>query len=625
MKKKLGILMLILALLLSACQEPAAVEKSTIDEKQPTTENEVVQEEKVEVLDLLKVENLSEIDTVLNDMTLEEKAGQLIQAERAGIQLYEISEYNIGSILSGGGSAPENNNPEGWVNFYNVVQEAASKSSSKIPVIYGIDAVHGNNNLKDATIFPHNIGLGAANNPELMQAIGKETGLSLKAIGLDWNFAPAVSVVQDIRWGRSYESYSENVNRVSGLASAYIKGLQDTGIIATTKHFIGDGQTTFGTGEGAHLIDRGDVTVSMDALKELNLPAYEAAIKVDTKTIMASFNSVHGTKVHGNKPLLTDLLRNELGFKGLVVSDWEAIHTIAPTLKEQVALSINAGVDMLMQPYNWKDVYWAIIDNVEEGQITEERLNEAVKRVLALKYEAGLLEGTVKETPGEVKTNASIELAREAVSQSMVLLKNKNNVLPLEKSAKIYLMGPAIDNVGYQCGGWTLSWQGEKTQDLNNGISIKDAFINVFTESNGELVDDPEKADIIVLAIGESPYAEFEGDTDDLSLNSKTALKGNLDSIEMAKTYNKPVVTLMVAGRPMLINDYIDDWDAFVMTWLPGTQGNGITDVLFGEKNFLGTLPVTWPIENNQAPDTVNDQNYMEKKHQFKYGDGLKY
>lgn len=569
------------------------------------------------------IKALSDIDQAIQLMTLEEKAGQLIQAERSKISFSDITRYNIGSILSGGGSVPQGNTPEAWVSMINQMNVAALKSSSGIPIIYGIDAVHGNSNVKNATIFPHNIGLGAANDPELMRAIGVATAKEIAAIGVDWNFAPAVSSAQDIRWGRTYESYSEDIQRVSVLAVPYIEGLLSEGILTTTKHFIGDGYTTFLTGEDKNLIDRGDVTMSKEAMLDGNLGAYIAAIDANTSAIMASFNSVNGVKVHGDRTLLTDLLRTELRFDGLVVSDWEAIHTIAPNLNKQVALAINSGVDLLMQPNNWKDVYKAILYNVNNGNITQDRIDEAVRRNLVLKFEAGLFDGDIIKVAGEVGTQEFKKVARDAVSKSLVLLKNED-ILPLEKNTKIYLTGPASDNVGIQCGGWTFSWQGEIDPNLNNGISLKDALNDVLSTHGGSLVNNPKDADLIILAIGEKPYAEMHGDTDDLSLDGPLSLADNIKAVEYVKTLDKPILTIMIAGRPLLIDAYLNDWDAFVMAWLPGTEGNGMTDVLFGDKPFQGTLPFTWPITNEQASHTMNMENYSFIKHQFKYGDGIK-
>ena len=600
-KSKRVITLVILVLILSAC----------------TTNNQTINDR-----GKISIKALSDIDQAIQLMTLEEKAGQLIQAERSKISFSDITRYNIGSILSGGGSVPQGNTPEAWVSMINQMNRAALKSSSGIPIIYGIDAVHGNSNVKNATIFPHNIGLGAANDPDLMRAIGIATAKEILAIGVDWNFAPAVSSAQDIRWGRTYESYSEDIQRVSVLAAPYIEGLLSEGILTTTKHFIGDGYTTFLTGEDKNLIDRGDVTMSKEDMLAGNLSAYIAAIDANTSAIMASFNSVNGVKVHGDRTLLTDLLRTELHFDGLVVSDWEAIHTIAPSLNEQVALAINSGVDLLMQPNNWKDVYKAILFNVNNGHISQERIDEAVRRNLVLKFEAGLFDGDIIKVAGEVGTQESKKVAREAVAKSLVLLKNED-ILPLKKDIKIYLTGPASDNVGIQCGGWTLSWQGETDPNLNNGISLKAALNEVLSTHGGSLVNDPKDADVIILAICERPYAEMHGDTDDLSLDGPLSLADNIKTVKYAQTLGKPIVTIMIAGRPLLIDAYLNDWDAFVMAWLPGTEGNGMTDVLFGDKPFQGTLPFTWPITNEQASHTMNMENYSLIKHQFKFGEGI--
>ncbi|MDH8678141.1 glycoside hydrolase family 3 protein [Fusibacter bizertensis] len=570
----------------------------------------------------LTVESYGSIDKAIEKMTLEEKVGQLIQAERSGISLAEVTQYNIGSVLSGGGSTPVDNTPEGWVSMSNEFQNASRASSSGIPIIYGIDAVHGHNNVKGAVIFPHNIGLGAANDPELMLEIGKSVAKDLKATGIQWNFAPAVSIVQDVRWGRSYESFSESTERVAILGSNYVKGLQSEGIAATTKHYIGDGFTTFGTGEGENLIDRGDVTASYDDLLELYLPAYEEAIKAGTKTIMASFNSVNGVKMHAHKELLTDVLRGQLDFKGVVVSDWEAISALDGNLEEQVASAINAGVDMLMQPYNWKEVYEAIIADVNKGTISEARLDEAVSRILTLKYEVGLFEPFDRFTAQPLGGEQSQELARQAVAESLVLLKN-DGTLPLATNIKVYLTGPASDSVGIQCGGWTLSWQGDRLSKFENGTSIKDAFEAVLTSGGGKLVETADEADVIVLAIGEKPYAEMMGDTANLALDGPLSLPENLDAIKAIAGTTKPVITLMISGRPLLIDDHLDTWNSFVMAWLPGTEALGITDVLFGNKKFTGTLPISWPKTSEQAGMVFMSRNNSLNEYQFKYGDGL--
>lgn len=632
MKTKGLIILLILIMLLTGCSndvDPVNDDVKNTDDGTTVSKNqdddEINTDPNTETISETFLLSIEDIDSFIETMTLEEKAGQLIQAERGSISLKEIIEYNIGSVLSGGGSTPSKNNPEGWVDMYNNMQMASRESSSGIPLIYGIDAVHGHSNLSGAIIFPHNIGLGAANNLNLMEKIGRVTAEEVLATGLDWNFSPCVSVVQDLRWGRSYESYSESGEMVAALGAAYLIGLENAGIVSTTKHFIGDGFTEFGTGQGSNLIDRGDVTVSMEKLLEVYLPPYEAAIEAGTKSIMVSFNSINGLKMHQHKELLTDVLRGELGFEGMVISDWDGITELPGSLKEQTALAINAGIDMLMQPNNWKQVHGYIIENVNDGIISEERLNEAVRRVLAFKYEAGLFTEDYLKVPREIALYENKNVARQAVAESMVLLKNDNAVLPLDKDMKIFIEGPAMDNVGVQCGGWTLSWQGQVVADLNDGVSLQEAIEAVLSTGGGSLVDDPDEADVIVLALGEKPYAEWQGDTDSLALDANTSLSDNVKAVEKVTEYGKPVVTVLIAGRPLLVDDYLSDWDALVMAWLPGTEGSGMTDVLFGDLNFTGKLPVTWPLTNEQASDSIYIDDYSGSDYQFEFGYGLVY
>lgn len=638
--KKQSLLALILSLiLLTACSNTTASNTEANDNSQVThPSSQVDPSETEEPMDephsdeaLSTIQKIGSIDSeeavnrLLDQLSIEEKVGQLIQTEPLYVSLDDISNYNIGFMLSSGGVVPNDNSPQGWKNLMDQIIGASQKSSSGIPLVYGIDAVHGNNNVYAATIFPHNIGLGAANDPDLLYQIGQATGNEVLATGIKWDFAPAVSVVQDIRWGRTYESYSENVDRVASLAPYYIKGLQETGVMATTKHFIGDGQTTYGTGISYQILDRGDVQTTTEELLRVNEKAYQAAIDAGTASIMASYSSVNGTKMHANHDLLNDVLRDQLAFKGLVVSDYNAIDVLAPNLKDQVAIAINSGVDVIMEPSIWKQVYEAILDNVNDGTLSEDRLDEAVRHALLFKLKAGVFKPDYKVEAGEIGTDAHHQLARQAVSESLVLLQNKQDTLPLKKSSRIYLMGPAADNVGIQSGGWTTNWQGTEEPDTNAGVSIKDAFEIALSESSGQLVDTPQEADVIVLAIGEKPYAEMHGDTDDLSLEGPLSLPDNLSAIEEANTYNKPVVTLIVAGRPLLVDEYLKDWNSLVMTWLPGSEGQGITDVLFGDKNFDGTLPVTWPKTNDQATGSMMQPDYNGTLYQFPYDFGLTY
>ena len=538
----------------------------------------------------------------LSDLTLEEKVGQMIQVERSGLSLSRVEALGIGSVLSGGGSVPGNGSISAWNEMMTDYKEASSSSSSGIPVIYGIDAVHGNNNVPMATIFPHNIGIGAANDPELLRKIGQVTAEEMKVIGAHMNFAPAVSVIRDKRWGRTYEGYSEDPEIVSKLGASYIEGLRNAGIIATAKHFIGDGYVEYGTGEGENLIDRGDVIMPIDEMMAIYGPVYQSAIDAGVDAVMVSFSSVGGEKMHGNEYLLTTVLRAEMNFDGVVISDWEGIHALPGLLEDQVVKSVNAGIDLLMQPYNGEEVYNALLSAARDGRISEERINEAVSRILDMKQKAGLLEVHAETAEYKMGSDFAIATAREAVAKSQVLLKNEG-VLPLKEDQSVYVMGPASDNIGIQSGGWTLEWQGTMSEQFLWGDSILDAF----RQTSNSVVDSPTDADVIVLVIGEKPYAEMFGDTDDASLSGPLSLNSNLKAVELAKTYGKPVVTLIVAGRPLEIEEHLNDWDALVMSFLPGTEALGITDVLYGKVPFTGKLPITWPKETGGFDITFMD------------------
>lgn len=559
------------------------------------------------------------INTVktLNDLTLEEKVGQMIQVERSGMSISRIEALGIGSVLSGGGSVPGNGSISDWNEMMTEYEEASSSSSSGIPVIYGIDAVHGNNNVPMATIFPHNIGLGATGDPELLRKIGKATAEEMKVIGTHMNFAPALSVIKDKRWGRTYEGYSEDPELVSKLGTSYIEGLRGAGIMATAKHFIGDGYVEYGTGEGDFLLDRGDVVMPIEELRAIYGPVYQSAIDAGVDAIMVSFSSVNGEKMHGNEYLLTTVLRDEMKFGGVVISDWEGIHALSGSLEDQVVKSVNAGIDLLMQPYNGEEVYNALLSAARDGRITEGRIDEAVSRILEMKRKAGLLEDQAEASEYKIGSEFAIATAREAVSKSQVLLKN-DGVLPLKEDQRIYVMGPASDNIGIQSGGWTVEWQGTMTEQFLWGDSILDAF----EQTSDFVVDSPIDADVIVLVIGEEPYAEMFGDTDDAAIDGPMSLEGNLEAVELAKTYGKPVVTLIVAGRPLVIEEYLKDWDALVMSFLPGTEAMGITDVLYGKVPFTGKLPITWPKKTSGFDITFMDSDRMEEV-LFPFGYGL--
>ena len=540
---------------------------------------------------------------MLSKMSLADKAGQMVQGEQYPISEQDMAELGLGSVLSGGGSVPDNiNTVEHWNQEINAFQQAVLSRNLKIPFLYGADAVHGHNTVYGAVIFPHNIGIGAANDPELTQQMGAYVAEEMKLTGILWNFAPCVAVVQDPRWGRTYESFSSDTDIVSELASAYAKGQMEGGVLPCAKHFVADGGTTFGTGEGDYLIDRGDAQMSEEELKATHMAPYERLVEDGVKCVMASFSSYNGLKMHENKYLITDVLKGELGFDGFVVSDWEAVAGInAPTYDAQITAAINAGVDMLMEPYRYKEAVMAIVSGVESGAIPQERVDDAVKRILTVKFDMGLFEDPYLDNASfgisELGGQEGRALAKKLVEKSQVLLKNDNDILPFKRGQKIYIMGPAADNVGTQCGGWTMSWQGLMDTDLTPGTTILQGMLDCADEYGLTIITDESKAaeaDVVLMVLGEMPYAEYEGDTENLSITGDHALGSNGKAMEKAKALGKPVVTLLVAGRNVLIDEYIGDWDAAVMSYLPGTEGDGVISPLVGACEFTGKLPMPW-------------------------------
>jgi len=558
----------------------------------------------------------ADIDKLLLDMTLEEKVGQMLQVERADVKLEEFSRYYIGSVLSGGGSTPAKDTTDvaAWLKMINDFQTAASKTPHHIPIIYGIDAIHGHNNLASATIFPHNIGLGSANDAELMKKIGAVTAKEMRATGITWTFAPCMPVAKDPRWGRFYESYGDNVELTAKLSSALIEGLQANGVAACAKHYIGDGLTKWGTGMNDK-IDRGNVELSEEEIRATVLPVYKEAIEKGVKTIMVSYSSLDGVKMHENKYWITDVLKEELGFEGFVVSDYEAIHELKDkNLYQQVVAATNAGVDMFMEPKVWREVYAALLKAVDNGDITEDRITDAARRIIRVKFEMGLFEKAIPQVEAgyTIGSKENREIAKEAVRKSLVLLKNKQDILPLKKDSKFYVVGPAADDIGVQCGGWTVSWQGG--EKMTQGTSILQGLKEV---AGDHIITDKAKAneaDVVILIIGEEPYAEYNGDNSTLALDGVSGLNGNLEAVQRAKALGKPIVTVMVAGRPMIVTEQINAWDAFVMAWLPGSEGRGIAEMLFGEPyDFTGRLTVDWPKSSENLPIKNADDILFEK------------
>lgn len=577
-----------------------------------------------------------EVSKLVSSMTLEEKIGQMTQVDyRYLADKADIGKYFLGSILSGGGSTPPTNQPSSWVDLYNSFQREALKTRLKIPLIYGIDAVHGHNNVLGATMFPHNIGLGCANDKALVQEIAAATAAEVKATGLDWTFAPCVAVAQDERWGRTYESFSEDSEIVTELGVASTIGYQGrtlnkNSVLACAKHFVGDGNTVFGTGTNWYKIDRGDVVLDEEELRSKYIKPFQESIKMGVGSIMVSYNSWKGKKLHGHKYLINDVLKKELKFDGIVVSDWAGINELDKDYKTCIIQSINAGIDMNMVPgslnpddNSYDDFIRLAIESVKEGSIPMERIDDAVSRILKIKKKLGLFDKPIKapKNTDVVGSKKHRDLARKSVRKSLVLLKNKGDILPLNKdSGKITLVGEHADNIGYQSGGWTIHWQGG-SGDITPGTTILDAFKSAVADSNsihyskyGENLLNP---DVVVVAVGEKPYSEGVGDRESLHLSDE-----DIKLLKKVKNSNLPYVVVLISGRPMIINEALAESDAFVAAWLPGTEGKGISDVIFGDYNFTGRLSMTWPKSMKQIPINYGDSNYDPL---FQFGFGLSY
>ena len=572
------------------------------------------------------------VDSLIKEMTIDEKIGQMTQVDQQFLNdISDISKYGFGSLLSGGGSTPKVNEPKAWADMYDQYQREALNSRLKIPLLYGIDAVHGHNNVVGATIFPHNIGLGATRDAKLVESVARATALEVAATGIDWDFAPCLAVPNDYRWGRTYEGFSENTALVTELGNAAILGYQSANInnpnsvLACAKHFIGDGGTLFGTGLNGK-IDRGNLAISENELREKHLPPFKKAVESGVATFMAAYNTWNDVRCHANKYLLTDILKEELGFKGFVVSDWAAIEDIPGDYKSDIIISINAGIDMVMVPgavkfgnESFEKFIKLFKESIEDGSIPMTRVDNAVKRILLIKKQAGLFDRPFsnQQLLSHIGSQKHREIAREAVRKSMVLLKNEDNLLPLPKNGKtIIVAGRGAGNIGMQCGGWTISWQGEMG-NKTAGTSILEAIQSTvdpttsvqFTEDGNNA-----KGDVAIVVIGEEPYAEMEGDRANLSLDKK-----DLAVIDRLKAQNIPVVVILLSGRPMIITDHLEEWDSLVAAWLPGTEGHGISDVLFGDYNPTGKLSFSWPKSMDQLPISKTDD------HLFDFGYGLSY
>ena len=579
----------------------------------------------------------NEIDRLVRSMTLDEKIGQMTQVDYRYLQdITDIKKYFLGSILSGGGATPPKNQPSSWVDLYNSFQRQALNTRLKIPLIYGIDAVHGHNNVVGATIFPHNIGLGCANDSELVRKISTATAAEIRATGLDWTFAPCLAVAQDERWGRTYESFSENSDIVANLGGASVQGYQNgpslnnNSVLACAKHYVGDGNTVFGSGGNNYKIDRGDVVLDEKELRSKYIKPFKESINKGVGSIMISYNSWKGKKLHGHKYLINDVLKNELKFDGIVVSDWAGINEINNDYKTSIIESINAGMDMIMVPgslnpddHSSDDFIRLAIESTKEGSIPMQRIDDAVSRILRIKKKIGLFDKAIKKPKNTkiVGSKKHRDLARESVRKSLVLLKNENKLLPLGKSGKkIAFVGEHADNIGYQSGGWTITWQGG-SGDITPGTSIVDAFKSAARDKNDILYSKDGKnipdADMIIVVIGEKPYSEGWGDRESLDLS-----KEDKKILKRVKKKNLPYLIILISGRPMIIESELKDCDAFIAAWLPGTEGSGIADVVYGDYNPTGKLSMSWPRSMKQIPINIGDKSYDPL---FSFGYGLTY
>ncbi len=565
-----------------------------------------------------------QVEALLGQMTLLEKIGQMTQVEKNSLKKEDISKYGLGSLLSGGGGNPTPNTAVSWREMVNEFQAYALKSRLGIPLLYGVDAVHGHNNVVGATIFPHNIGLGATRNAELVEKIGRATAVEVAATGVHWDFAPAVSVPRDIRWGRTYEGYGADPTLVGQLAAAYVRGLQGElgapdGVLASVKHFVGDGGTAWGS--TAHYewitkmmwhdpagkswqIDQGVTDIDEATLRAVHLPPYAEAIAAGARNIMVSYSSWGGLKMHAQHYLLTDVLKGELGFTGFLVSDWMAIDQIDADFATAVETSLNAGLDMIMVPFDYVRFIDTAVELVETGRIPLARIDDAVRRILTVKAEMNLfaqpfMGGDSLEAVG---CAAHRQLAREAVQQSAVLLKNKGDLLPLSPAAgsDILMAGVAADDIGLQCGGWTIEWLG-KRGNITPGTTLWQGVQAIAGEGvryePAPLADTTTPAPIGLVVLAEEPYAEGAGDSDELHLSpADVALLG-----QMRELCDQLVVVLLT-GRPLLITEQLPLMDALVVAWLPGTEGHGVVDVLFGAAPFTGRLPQAWPRTEAHIP-----------------------
>jgi beta-glucosidase len=583
-----------------------------------------------------------QVQALLARMSLEQKVGQMTQAEQSALkEPNDIETYHLGSLLSGGSSDPKaGNSLQNWTDLYDDLQTRAAKARLGIPILFGIDAVHGHSNVLGAVIFPHNIGLGCTRNPSLVERASRVTAVEVRATGIQWTFAPCVAVPRDERWGRTYEGFGESPDLARTLGEAAVRGLQGRdlsdplSLLACAKHFAGDGGTVFGTGAPKQPgskerwpLDRGDVPLSEQELRDIHMQGYVSTVPVGVGTIMPSYNSWNGVKASGSKRLLTEILKQEMGFNGFLISDYNAIDELPGDYKSQIEQSVNAGMDMFMIPERYREFYTLLTELVREGRVAQARIDDAVRRILRVKFAMGLMDKNRSQLADrslhrQFGSAAHRQVARECVRQSLVLLKNERRALPLKKNlGRIHVGGKSADDIGNQCGGWTIDWQGKSGETTTGGTTVLRAIqqavsprTRVTHSKDGSGADG---ADVGVVVIGETPYAEMFGDRTDLRLADE-----DVAAVENMKRAGIPVVAVLLSGRPMIVDKVLGKCDAFVAAWLPGTEGAGVADVLFGDYRPTGKLSFSWPRSMDQLPVNVGDRNYNPL---FKYGYGLTY
>jgi beta-glucosidase len=554
------------------------------------------------------------VAALLGQMTVDEKIGQMTQIEKNAIDSTNAAAFNLGSILSGGGGSPEPNAPQAWYDMVDAYQEAALGTRLGIPILYGVDAVHGHNNVAGATIFPQNVGMGATGDPAIVRQACAATALEMNATGIRWDFGPVVAVPQDIRWGRTFEGFGEDPDLVSWLGAACIDGLQGPGlgaddtVAATAKHFIGDGGTAFGTSTasgptGPYLLDQGADEVDEATLLDRFLPPYRAAIEHGARIVMASYSSTPAGKVHGDHHLLGDILKRQLGFTGFVVSDWGGVDQIVPgDYSASVAQAVNAGIDMVMVPTDYVRFITTMKALHEAGSISQDRIDDAVIRILRVKFEMGLFEKPMPAAGREsvVGSDANRAIARAAVAESAVILRTTPGVLPIAPTGTTALLaGQGADDIGIQSGGWTISWQGA-TGPTTMGTTLHAALSARLGDrllfDRAAAFPAGTKADVGIVVVAERPYAEGVGDSSTLALPDE-----DLAVIATLRPLVDGLVVVIMSGRPMLLGE-VSSADAIVEAWLPGTEATGLADVLLGDKPFMGTTPYTWPRTVGDSP-----------------------